>query len=138
MSRSGYSGDLEEWALIRWRGAVKSAIRGKRGQAFLREMLTAMDSLPRPRLIAWEIVQGVECCAIGSVALRRGMDVSNLDPEDRVNVASIFGQSEALVAEIAYVNDELYWGEREETPEERFRRVRAWIIENLESRTDAD
>jgi hypothetical protein len=37
MSRSGYSDDLENWSLIRWRGAVASAIRGRRGQAFLRE-----------------------------------------------------------------------------------------------------
>jgi hypothetical protein len=34
MSRSGYSDDIDsaddQWALIRWRGAVKSAIRGAR------------------------------------------------------------------------------------------------------------
>lgn len=32
MSRCGYSDDYDQWALIRWRGAVESAIRGKRGQ----------------------------------------------------------------------------------------------------------
>jgi len=34
MSRSGYvdNGDIEQWDLIRWRGAVASAIRGKRGE----------------------------------------------------------------------------------------------------------
>ena len=31
MSRSGYEDGLEMWDLIRWRGAVASAIRGKRG-----------------------------------------------------------------------------------------------------------
>ena len=38
MSRSGYSDDLDNWDLIRWRGQVSSAIRGKRGQGFLREL----------------------------------------------------------------------------------------------------
>jgi hypothetical protein len=46
MSRSGYSDDHSEWDLIRWRGAVASAIRGKRGQAFLRELLVALDAMP--------------------------------------------------------------------------------------------
>jgi len=47
MSRSGYSDDCDDqWSLICWRGAVKSAIRGKRGQAFLKEMLAALDALP--------------------------------------------------------------------------------------------
>lgn len=35
MSRSGYSDDCYGWELICWRGAVNSAIKGKRGQSFL-------------------------------------------------------------------------------------------------------
>jgi hypothetical protein len=50
MGRAGYSEDCDGWALIRWRGAVTSAIRGKRGQAFLREMLDALDALPVKRI----------------------------------------------------------------------------------------
>ena len=34
MSRSGYTDECDGWELVRWRGAVNSAIRGKRGQAF--------------------------------------------------------------------------------------------------------
>lgn len=45
MSRSGYSEELDQWDLIRWRGQVASAIRGKRGQAFLRAMLAALSLL---------------------------------------------------------------------------------------------
>lgn len=48
MSRSGYSDDIDQWDLICWRGAVASAIRGKRGQAFLLEMWKAMTALPAP------------------------------------------------------------------------------------------
>jgi hypothetical protein len=44
MSRSGYD-DEGDFGL--WRGTVLAAIRGKRGQAFLREMKTAMDAMAR-------------------------------------------------------------------------------------------
>lgn len=58
MSRSGYSDDYDgdNWDLIRWRGAVTSAIRGKRGQAFLREALAALDAMPEKQLIAGDLV----------------------------------------------------------------------------------
>lgn len=53
MSRSGYSDDCDNtWQWIQWRGRVASAMRGKRGQAFLQEMLEAMAALPMRRLIA--------------------------------------------------------------------------------------
>lgn len=132
MSRSGYVDDYDDWSLIRWRGAVASALRGKRGQAFLREMLAALDALPQPRLIAGEIVtEAGEVCAIGSVARARGMDVSDLDETERELVAERFGIAEAMAAEIAYINDE--GAVRTETPEQRFIRVRAWIESELAS-----
>jgi hypothetical protein len=63
VSRSGYSDGCEGWDLIRWRGAVESAIRGKRGQAFLKELLAALDALPEKKLVANELVtlQGQVC-----------------------------------------------------------------------------
>ena len=64
MSRSGYSDDCSGRELNLWRGAVESAIRGKRGQAFLREMLVALDAMPEKRLIAGELVTPTgEVCA---------------------------------------------------------------------------
>ena len=42
MSRSNYSDDIDDYRqLVLWRGAVRSAIRGRRGQAFLHDLLTA-------------------------------------------------------------------------------------------------
>jgi len=128
MSRSGYSEDCDEWALIRWRGAVKSAIRGKRGQAFLKEMAAAMDSMPEKKLAEKELECAEGVCAIGSVGAARGIDMSDLDPDDRETVANVFGISPALVAEIVYENDEIFY---QESPEHRFVRMRAWIDENL-------
>ena len=131
MSRSNYSDGLDQWDLIRWRGAVASAIRGRRGQAFLREMLEALDALPEPRLISHDlIVENAlvkECgvCAIGAVGVKRRVDMSELDPEDSERIAAAFGISDALTREIEFVNDEMNY--KPETPEQRFIRVRNWV-----------
>lgn len=136
MSRSGYSecDDGNDWGLIRWRGAVASAIRGKRGQAFLKEMVEALDALPEPKLVA-DVLEDEEgaVCGIGSVGRARGVDMSKIDIEDREAIAAHFGIPEALAAEIMYENDEnAPWSlKREETPEERFQRVRDWALRHL-------
>src|SRR6185369_15566751 len=143
MSRSGYIDDADStWDLIRWRGAVKSAMKGKRGRAFLLEMLTAMDAMPQKRLIAdelkrtkvnanhwedlvsfshWGMFPAPGLCAIGTVGERRGLDMSKIDPEDYCTVANQFNIALAMAQEIVYVNDEM--GPYRETPEERFARV---------------
>jgi hypothetical protein len=133
MSRAGYSDDWDiggEWSYICWRGAVASAIRGKRGQAFLREMLAAMDALPEKKLISGDLVDKDGCaCALGTVAIARGTDVSNVDPEDHSAVAPIFGIADALAREVMFENDEGSFSA--ETPEQRFTRMRAWIESQL-------
>lgn len=106
MSRSGYSEDCDGWALIRWRGAVSSSIRGKRGQQLLRETLAALDAMPVKELIAHELAKEGEYCTLGVVGKARGMDLESLDPEDREVVAGAFGIAPALAAEIVYENDE--------------------------------
>lgn len=131
MSRSGYSDDCEQWEFICWRGAVASAIRGKRGQAFLKEMLAALDAMPEKCLIAHELEAKGGVCAIGAVGAERGVDMSKLDPEDREGVSDAFGISPALAAEIVYENDDgVYWSEKE-TPEARFARMRAWVSKHI-------
>jgi len=129
MSRSNYSEDIDQWDLIRWRGAVNSAIKGKRGQKLLRDMADALDAMPTKRLIEGELVtaQG-EVCALGAVACKRRVDVSGVNPEDSETVAAIFDISDALAREIAYENDEGGW---QETPEKRWERVRKWVEGNL-------
>jgi hypothetical protein len=108
MSRSGYSDDCDGWALIRWRGAVASAIRGKRGQQALAEILAALDALPEKRLAADSLVSADgEFCTLGALGRQRGLDMNNIDPDDRETVAAAFGISEALAAEIMFLNDEV-------------------------------
>lgn len=128
MSRSGYDeeGYCDGWDLIRWRGAVASALRGKRGQSFLKEMLAALDALPEQKLIREELAKGDAVCAIGAVGKARGIDMSEIDPEDRDSVGHAFGISPAMAAEIVYMNDD-WWHARNESPEERFARMRGWV-----------
>lgn len=130
MSRSGYSDDYDGADLTRYRGQVASAIRGKRGQAFLRELIEALDALPEKRLIAADLWNG-EVCALGAVGLKRDMDMTGLDPTDHRRLADLFGIARQLVMEIEYENDEGagYWVE--ETPEARWRRMRDWVAGHL-------
>jgi len=133
MSRSGYSDDCENLGL--WRGAVERAIRGKRGQAFLREMANALDAMPEKELISGEIVRQTSAssearvCAIGAVAQARKLDVSKLDIEDGDDVGQAFGIAQALAREIVFENDEA--SPCGETPAARWTRMRAWVTKNL-------
>lgn len=130
MSRSGYTDDCDGWDLIRWRGAVASAIRGKRGQSFLKEMLTSIDALPEKVLIEKDLQNAEgDVCALGSVGLSRRIDMSSVDPDDRESVAEAFGISIALASEIMYENDEGAW---RETPQQRWQRMRNWIVSHIE------
>jgi hypothetical protein len=136
MSRSGYSDDLDPLALGRWRQAVKRAIEGKRGQAFLHEMASALDAMPVKELIAGEVVRdSAHVCAIGSVALVRGIDVSELDIHDGEEVGAALGIARALACEIAYENDECgpsrWQAPAGETPAQRWQRMRDWVAKNL-------
>lgn len=132
MSRSGYSEDGENWQFIMWRGAVASAIKGKRGQDFFREALEALDAMPVKELISEELIaQDGACCLLGAVAKKREMDVVGIDPEDYSNVAFKFGVARALAQEIVYENDEGAWNSDKETPSERWVRMRKWVVSNL-------
>mgnify|MGYP001566836741 CR=1 FL=1 len=129
MSRSGYTDDDCDGYNALWRGQVASAIRGKRGQAFLHELIEALDALPEKKLIAEELHKEGAVCAIGSVWLKRGIDMAPLDVEDFERLGKVFGIAHQLVCEIEYVNDEL--GSYKQTPEDRWQRVRDWAVKNL-------
>lgn len=133
MSRSGYSDEGDNLGL--WRHAVERALRGKRGQAFLREMAAALDAMPTKELVAEEVVRDSEhVCALGSVALARKLDVSNLDIYDGEDMGQAFGISRAMAQEIAYMNDEWVRPGRE-TNAERWTRMRKWVDENTRAET---
>jgi hypothetical protein len=108
MSRSGYIDDDGDDILAhgRWRGAVASAIRGKNGQAFLRELLAALDAMPVKELIAHELKADGQFCTLGVLGEKRGVDMDQLDPEEYEAVACAFKVNEKIVQEIVFYNDE--------------------------------
>lgn len=129
MSRCGYSDDLDPFELGRWRGRVASALRGKRGQAFLRELLAALDAIPEKRLVKNAFESNGEVCALGSVARTRGIAMPPLDEDDEARgTGPIFGIADPMAREIMFWNDEGAW---EETPEQRWQRMRKWVVENI-------
>lgn len=136
MSRSGYSGDCEGRELGLWRASVNRAIRGKRGQAFLRDLIAALDVMPEKKLAAEVFVEAAStggCCAMGAVALARGLSreqLAHVDEYDRNVVGNVLDIAPALAAEIAYENDEGN-GYRAETDEQRWQRMRKWAEANL-------
>lgn len=130
MSRSGYSDDCDDqWGLIRWRGAVASATKGRRGQQLLKDLLVALDEMPEKKLITDSLIEkDGAVCALGALGKKRGIDMSGIDPENYDKVANTFGIASPLAQEIMYMNDEAWYCD---TPEERFNRMRAWVSRQI-------
>ena len=158
MSRSGYSddyGDDDPWSLIRYRGAVNSAIKGKRGQALLRELLAALDAMPEKHLVAGELEADGSFCALGVVGQARGLNLAAIDTYDVESLGPKFNIAEALAREIMWVNDEHVsehrwvevevfgplqtWGRRmqgmnipnEHAGVQRWQTVRDWVVAHI-------
>ena len=137
MSRSGYVDDYDDdLQMGRWRGMVASAIRGKRGQKLLTDMLAALDAMPVKELVIGELeTPNGDVCALGALGKVRGIDMGKIDPEDPAQVAAAFDIAIPLAQEIVFMNDE-YFEDRWDaqirksivlTPEERWRSMRKWI-----------
>ena len=159
MNRSGYSDYFDGWALIRWRGAVKQAIRGQRGQAMIRELVQALDALPEKHLASGSLVTAEgEYCALGALGRARGLDMAPIDQDDREAVARAFGVAEALAAEVMWENDsgviddakainfvvcgpmrnweshtQLRWVPNANAGRIRWEHMRAWAVANLKT-----
>ena len=143
MSRSGYSDDCENLNL--YRGTVERAAYGKRGQAFLRELVAALDAMPIKRLVASELeTTDGEVCALGSLGRAKGIAVKELDTYDTHDLGRKFNIAHQLAAETMFQNDECgldMWDGRKrvtETPEERWTRMRKWAVEQLRPTTEPD
>lgn len=143
MSRSGYSDDVNNWDLIRWRGSVTSATRGKRGQAMLKDLLVALDAMPDKRLAYGTLVAADNggFCTLGVALKARGIDPEPIDAmfsEDEgtyatETAAAALDIAAPLAKEIAYLNDDDWYdyGTSNETPEHRWMRMRDWVVSQI-------
>jgi hypothetical protein len=131
VNRANYSDDCEFWDIARWRGAAKASIRGRRGQAFLRELLAALDTMSARRLINSAFERDGDVCALGAVAKARKVTLEQAwaDEGETEKIAGALGIAYALAQEIMCENDS--GGSWNETPERRFARVRKWVIEQI-------
>ncbi len=147
MSRHGFTddGDYDEGAELafgRWRAQVSSALRGKRGQQFLRDLVAGLDALPEKRLITNSLeTAGGEVCALGAVRRFRNIELPKVGPEiedddwedsDWATLGNAFDIAEQLAREVMYENDEVYVA----NPEERWRKMRAWAVKRIVLRED--
>jgi hypothetical protein len=126
MSRSGYSDDGEHYAM--WRGVIMSATRGKRGQAFFRALVEALDAMPDKRLVAGELetAEG-SVCALGCLGKHRGIAIGSVDTEDWDKLGELFDIAPQLAQEVMHVNDE----RGQQSPEDRWRAVRHWAARKI-------
>jgi hypothetical protein len=103
-------------------------------QSFLREMLEALDAMPVKRLISEELQDdGGQVCSLGAVGVKRSIDLSSLDPYDYDALGTTFGIAHQLAQEIMFLNDDRY-----ETPENRWHRMRRWVVEQLSKPRDSE
>ena len=158
MSRSGYNDDDSDDPLTvgRWTAAVNASLRGKRGQAFLRELLDELDAMPDKRLIANAATKDGCMCTLAVVAAKRGHDLQKLDYDMEMwewdRIADQLGISQAMAREVMYINDEHTdergwvrldgppdpWGGEPEAylplpnvEERRWRYMRDWVAKQL-------
>lgn len=106
----------------------------------LADLLQALDSMPEKALIIGDLkTEQGEVCALGALGVARGMDLARIDPEDPEQVAAAFDIAHQLAAEIAYVNDEYFEDQWDDSvkryvplsPEKRWAGVRKWVAAQI-------
>lgn len=141
--------DLQEQAGL-------NALRGKRGQAVLKELEVALLALPEKKLLHGKLSREGGVCAIGALALKRRMEAGEardaalkwmeeqVDPEDCEEwgeqtayfAKKHLGVVKALAYKISFENDEgrgEYNHGHKETDEERWARVLKWVRSQIVS-----
>ena len=132
-------GDAEPWMEGQQAGALRSAIRGQRGQRLLRDLVAGLDALPTPELSAGALEDEATgcCCAFGAVRRYRGAAAVPLwfDPMeeglDPPHFAEPFDVAPALAWEVVEVNEGLSDSNMEAARRQRWERVRAWAVKHL-------
>lgn len=142
MSRYCDSDDYDYvWMEGQAAGAMRSAIRGRRGQRLLRDLIAGLDALPVPELAAGSLEDPeTGCvCALGAVRLQRGADAVPLrfdptDPDIRWHdLAEPFDISQTLAHAVICQNEAYDRRNDEQSRRRRWLTVRGWAVRNLVS-----
>jgi hypothetical protein len=134
MSRRGIS-DEEEYPgqFGLWEGNCRRSIKGKAGQAALRELEAALLALPEKRLIVGELENAAgEVCALGALKRYKGVEEVKADPEWEMEEVGVeLGMPRLVAWQVVYVNDEGVDWRSLASPEERYEKVLAWVRTQL-------
>ncbi len=130
---------FEPWMEGQQAGALQSAIRGRRGQQLLRDLVAGLDALPEPELSAGALEDEATgcCCAFGAVRRYRGAAAVPLyfDPMeedlDPPHHAEPFDVAPALAWAVVEVNEGWSDSNQESARRQRWVRVRAWAVKHL-------
>ncbi len=142
-----------------WNANVRRHIGGRKGQAFMWELYQALEALPSRELITGALMdRDGAYCSLGAVARFRGIQIptewvqtADNDPEDydyefAEAMGPLLGIKDMMAREVMYENDDASdWHDvpgpprarwqsgphREEMPEERWYRVREWVVSKL-------
>lgn len=140
-----------------WQGNCQRSLKGKAGQAILRELEAALLALPSKRLIAGNLVDAHgEVCAIGALAEHRGEitdDMIGQGEYDMEEVGIALGMPRLVAWKVVEMNDLQFNGTNllfaegpyrwpaeqpyvyvEVTPEERYERMLKWVREQVQDR----
>lgn len=153
--RIGYS-DEEDYPgqFGLWQGNCQRSLKGRAGQAALRELEAALLALPDKRLIEGELADDEgSVCAIGALAKHEGRLTEELRAEgeyDMEDVGVDLGMPRLVAWKVVEMNDiqfagtDLVFGEGPYrwpgeqpyfyvpiTPEQRYERMLAWVREQL-------
>lgn len=136
MGRSGFGEDCDDDynTANLFTANIERATKGKRGQAFFRELLAALDAMPEKRLVPDELQTGEgEVCALGCLGKARGVDMRGVNTEDHDKLGKLFGIAPLLAREVMFENDDDFgWRSHNETPEQRWKRMRDWAARQLQ------
>lgn len=132
MRRSGYGecDDVSSYTEGMWEQVVRRTLSGKRGEAFLRELLATLDAMPIKELIAEDFERQGQVCTLGAAFRARGLAMLDASQYETFEISrqasSLLGISNAMAAHIMYMNDEDVEPSRE-TSAQRWSRIRAWV-----------
>jgi hypothetical protein len=88
---------------------VASAIRGKRGQEFLKKLMAALDAMPVKELVANDLQVDGEYCTMGLYGAAYVPAVLECDTEEHDVIADLVNVAPQLVQEVMFLNDEGYF-----------------------------
>jgi len=129
-----------------WSANVRRHLKGAKGQAILRELRDALLSLPEKKLINGRLADEQGCvCTVGALAAHRGVSLKELadliKPDEQwgeidayeaaecrtMDLGRRIGLKEVMSVTLAYRNDDVWFAPVDESDEQRYTRVLAWV-----------